>query len=70
MAGVLWKTKSDGLFRVVRLIHRCAFKTPHILNRKAVEERLETAGHSRRKTLNRVAMENVVQSIPRELFCE
>lgn len=31
---MLWETKSDGLFRVVRLTRRFAFKTPHILNRK------------------------------------
>ena len=31
---MLWETKSDGLFRVVRLTRHHAFKTPHLLNRK------------------------------------
>jgi hypothetical protein len=34
---MLWQTKSDGLFRVVRLTHHFAFKTPHILNRKQLK---------------------------------
>jgi hypothetical protein len=34
---VLWKTKVDGLFRVVRLTRRFAFKTPHILNRRQLK---------------------------------
>jgi hypothetical protein len=29
---MLWETKADGLFRVVRLTRRFAFKTPHLLN--------------------------------------
>jgi hypothetical protein len=34
---MLWETKSDGLFRVVRLTRRFAFKTPHILNRRQLK---------------------------------
>jgi len=34
---MLWETKSDGLFRVVRLTRHFAFKTPHILNRKQLK---------------------------------
>jgi len=31
---MLWETKSGGLFRVVRLTRRLAIKTPHVLNRR------------------------------------
>ena len=34
---MLWETKTDGLFRVVRLTRRFAFKTPHILNRRQLK---------------------------------
>lgn len=34
---MLWETKSDGLFRVVRLTRHFAFKTPHFLNRRQLK---------------------------------
>ena len=41
---MLWETKSDGLFRVVRLTRRFAFKTPHILNRRQLKNDWKSLG--------------------------
>ncbi len=34
---MLWQTKTNGLFRCVRLTRRFAFKTPHVLNRRQLK---------------------------------
>jgi hypothetical protein len=44
---MLSETKSDGLFRFVRLTRHFAFKTPHILNRKQLKTDLKLLGTPR-----------------------
>jgi hypothetical protein len=65
---MLWETKSGGLFRVVRLTHHFAFKTPHILNREQVKNDWRVLGTPGRKTIYRVALEDVEEALSRELL--
>jgi hypothetical protein len=42
---MLWETKNNGNFRVVRLTHRFAFKTPRILEFKGIDAEWKQCGN-------------------------